>query len=47
MMADIRSARDTPSGENAAGEQPMGDLIADAQLEATKPSDFGGPERRS
>ena len=39
---DIRSARDNPSGQNAAGEQPMGDVIADVILEATKPSDFGG-----
>ena len=29
-------------GDNAAGESTMGDVIADAQLEATKPSDFGG-----
>jgi 5'-nucleotidase len=42
ITADIRSARDTPSGQNAAGEQPMGDAIADAMLEATKPTDFGG-----
>jgi 5'-nucleotidase len=28
-------------GDNAAGESTMGDVIADAQLEATKPSDFG------
>jgi 5'-nucleotidase len=42
ITADIRSARDNPSGQNAAGEQPMGDVIADAMLEATKPSDFGG-----
>ena len=42
ITADIRSARDTPSGQNAAGEQPMGDVIADAQLAATKPTDFGG-----
>jgi 5'-nucleotidase len=42
ITADIRSARDTPSGQNAAGEQPMGDVIADAMLEATKPTDFGG-----
>jgi 5'-nucleotidase len=41
ITADIRSARDTPSGQNAAGEQPMGDAIADAMLEATKPTDFG------
>src|SRR4051812_2769857 len=42
ITADVRSARDTPSGQNAAGEQPMGDVIADAMLEATKPTDFGG-----
>src|SRR4051794_15500326 len=42
ITADIRSARDTPSGQNAAGEQPMGDVIADAMLDATKPTDFGG-----
>jgi 5'-nucleotidase len=39
---DIRSGRDNPSGTNAAGEQPMGDVIADAMLEATTPTDFGG-----
>jgi 5'-nucleotidase len=42
ITADIRSGRDNPSGTNAAGEQPMGDVIADAMLEATSPSDFGG-----
>jgi 5'-nucleotidase len=42
ISADIRSGRDTPSGTNAAGEQPMGDVIADAMLEATTPTDFGG-----
>jgi 5'-nucleotidase len=42
ISADIRSGRDNPSGTNAAGEQPMGDVIADAMLEATAPSDFGG-----
>ena len=42
ITADIRSGRDTPSGQNAAGEQPMGDVIADAMLEATAPTDFGG-----
>src|SRR3954454_18852977 len=41
ITADIKSARDVPSGQNAAGEQPMGDVIADAMLEATAPSDFG------
>jgi 5'-nucleotidase len=42
ISADIRSARDNPGGQNAAGEQPMGDVIADAMLEATTPTDFGG-----
>jgi 5'-nucleotidase len=42
ISANILSARGTPSGQNAAGEQPMGDVIADAMLAATKPSDFGG-----
>jgi 5'-nucleotidase len=42
ITADIRSGRDVPSGTNSAGEQPMGDVIADAMLEATHPTDFGG-----
>jgi 5'-nucleotidase len=42
ISADILSARGTPNGQNANGEQPMGDVIADAMLEATKASDFGG-----
>ncbi len=42
ITADILSARGTPNGQNAAGEQPMGDVIADAMLEATAPTDFGG-----
>jgi 5'-nucleotidase len=42
VTADIRSGRDNPTGTNAAGEQPMGDVIADAMLEATTPTDFGG-----
>jgi 5'-nucleotidase len=42
ITADILSARGTPNGQNAAGEQPMGDVIADAMLEATAPADFGG-----
>jgi 5'-nucleotidase len=42
ITEDIRSARDNPNGQNAAGEQPMGDAIADAMLEATTPTDFGG-----
>jgi 5'-nucleotidase len=41
ITADVRSARDNPGGQNAAGEQPMGDVIADAMLEATTPSDYG------
>ena len=42
ISADILSARGTPRGDNPAGEQPMGDVIADAMLAATNPSDFGG-----
>jgi 5'-nucleotidase len=42
ITADILSARGTPSGQNAAGEQPMGDVIADGMLEAATPTDFGG-----
>jgi len=42
VTESIFSARDQQPGiPNAAGEQPMGDVIADAMLEATKPSDFG------
>jgi len=39
ITADILSARQ--GGQNTNGEQPMGDVIADAMLEATSPSDFG------
>ncbi len=42
ITADLRSARDTPSGQVPSGEQPMGNVIADAQLAATKDADFGG-----
>jgi 5'-nucleotidase len=42
ITANILSARGTPNGQNAAGEQPMGDVIADAMLDATSPTDFGG-----
>ena len=42
ITADILSSRGAVSGQNAAGEQPMGDVIADAMLEATAPADFGG-----
>ncbi len=42
ITATISSARDGAQGvPNSAGEQPMGDVIADAMLDATKPSDFG------
>ena len=41
ITASILSARGTPNGQNAAGEQPMGDVIADAMLAATKEADFG------
>ena len=40
ISADITSARQ--GGQNAAGEQAMGDVIADAMLERTAPTDFGG-----
>ena len=42
ITADIHSARGTVNGTNRAGEQPMGDVIADAMYEAAKPSHFGG-----
>ncbi len=41
ITADLRSARDTPSGQTPSGEQPMGNVIADAQLAATEAGDFG------
>jgi hypothetical protein len=41
ITADILSARGN-AGVNAAGEQPMGDVIADAMYEATQGADFGG-----
>ena len=44
ITADIRSARDNPCGQNPSGEQPMGDVIADAMLEATTPDDFGAAD---
>jgi 5'-nucleotidase len=39
---DILSARDSTTVVTAAGEQPMGDVIADAMRAATKEEDFGG-----
>jgi 5'-nucleotidase len=43
ITQDFTSARD-PGGATAAGEGTLGDAIADAQLEATKPTDFGGSQ---
>jgi len=40
ITGSLLAGRD--GGDNAAGESTMGDVIADAQLEATKPADFGG-----
>ena len=40
ITADLLSSRD-PGGVNFAGEQPIGETIADAQLAATAPTDFG------
>ena len=40
ITADLKSTRDGVS--SPAGESPLGDVIADAQLEATAPTDFGG-----
>jgi 5'-nucleotidase len=42
ITADIHSARGAVNGTNRAGEQPMGDVIADAMYEAAHPADFGG-----
>lgn len=42
LTQDILSARDTPPDVSPAGEIAVGDVIADAQLEATAPTDFGG-----
>lgn len=37
-----RITADVTRAPNAAGESALGDVIADAQLEATAPADFGG-----
>jgi 5'-nucleotidase len=43
LTQDILSSRDgAGNGTTPAGEIPVGDVIADAQLAATAPSDFGG-----
>jgi 5'-nucleotidase len=45
ITADLLSARDGgAAGSNAAGEQPIGEVIADGQLAATSPTDFGGAQ---
>ena len=41
ITADLKSTRDGAAFANAGGESPLGDVIADAQLEATTPTDFG------
>jgi 5'-nucleotidase len=40
ITGDLIAGRN--GGANAAGESTLGDVISDAQLEATAPSDFGG-----
>jgi 5'-nucleotidase len=40
ITEDLKSTRDGVA--NAGGESPLGDVIADGQLEATMPTDFGG-----
>jgi len=40
ITEDLKSTRD--GVQNAGGESPLGDVIADGQLEATAPTDFGG-----
>jgi 5'-nucleotidase len=45
ITSDLLGARDGgAAGSNAAGEQPIGEVIADGQLAATSPSDFGGAQ---
>jgi 5'-nucleotidase len=41
ITADLKSGRDGPGNTNAGGESALGDVIADGQLEATAPTDFG------
>ena len=47
ITADIHSARGTVNGTNAAGEQPMGDVIADAMYEAALRPTSAAPSPRS
>src|SRR5262249_4551536 len=44
LTADLLSSRDGPGGSNFAGEQPIGEVIADGQLAAGAPTDFGGAQ---
>jgi 5'-nucleotidase len=45
ITADLLGARDGgAAGSNFAGEQPIGEVIADGQLAATTPTDFGGAQ---
>jgi 5'-nucleotidase len=42
ITADIRSQRNPGGEQTAAGESALGDVVADAQLEATASQEFGG-----
>ncbi|MFL5981222.1 MAG: bifunctional metallophosphatase/5'-nucleotidase, partial [Gaiellaceae bacterium] len=44
LTADILSSRDGTAGSNFAGEQPVGEVIADGQLAAGSSGDFGGAQ---
>jgi 5'-nucleotidase len=44
LTADLLSSRDGAGGINFAGEQPIGEVIADGQLAAGAPTDFGGAQ---
>jgi 5'-nucleotidase len=42
VTAQLLSTRDAGGDPDGDGEAPLGNVIADAQLEATAPTDFGG-----
>jgi 5'-nucleotidase len=42
VTAQLLSTRDAGGDPDGDGEAPLGNVIADAQLEATTPTDFGG-----
>lgn len=44
LTGDLLSSRDGAGGINFAGEQPIGEVIADGQLAAGAPTDFGGAQ---